>query len=254
MNPIAKVNFYDNSSTYIGKSLIEMFSEDDKHQYLLNSILRGFDLGCNPNHLTMSYYEGMRYPKDLDDNIESLLRRDAVIATDLENYNSTYFLSVGMEYRLGNATSAGKFYVFRAPAGTKKFTVVYSEDLESEITLETKLKEDTYFFISSVNKNLSFGDGLISTREYMMTEDLQYILDGKYIPEYSKKSFFPTRVESSTMTNMVNGHYYSRSLGVEIYNRYYKAGEKAYVGSASFLCIKDGATTDFDNINHWIQL
>lgn len=151
-------------------------------QYYMNTYLREVDYGSNP-------YNMMQHPCDkvlsteMTENINALLSEEVVlpINIDLEGALPIY-------NGLLVPISAGEFYFLKVPYGT-----VNIDNGDINITISEAAKGDTYIFISSVNNDIQFGEGLLTTREYL--------INSEYVPKIEKEfilSILPPIKRSTT--------------------------------------------------------
>lgn len=271
MNNIDRIMFLSKGESILGHSVIKEFNADQT-QYFLETFVRNMDLGRNPNFINQSYYEGLRYNSNdfTDEEIDDLIDRELFIDSDIYSGETDRFVSVGMKYDLSDPSSAGIFYFFRVPYGTFKINAYYQSKLTATLILSTHALSDSMVMISSTNDDLVFGNGLITTRSDLIIKDESEINESGYIagfqdfyvkmnPCYKEEArHFNGKEQSNSASIHLLGtdKRYVKSRGTEVnqYIKTYRKGDIKSFSNASFKCLVDGATEDFDNIEHWIQL
>lgn len=275
-------------SEELGHALIREFSDQGTNQYLIEDFILGYDYGRNPNHLNKDYHEGLKYTEDFADQIDELINKETLLATDLYEPENYKFISIGMNFKISKANSPGNFYVFRIPYDTQIIEGYIDGEKQTSISLEEPSKSDAYVMISSTNQKLIFGEGLITTRSYLISKDLTELFSGGYIANFNEsfttpllnsnddsyKDFqvinddqfadfqtdeeedFQVKGEQGTIVNLVNNRLYPRSIGGERnqFTKIYMKGAIEKIEGCEFLCLEDGATDDFDNPKYWVQI
>jgi len=214
-------------------------------QYYINTYARGINIGSNPYDMMRSPYDRLSM-EQIDENLNSVLTEGLGVPTDTDTNEVQSNIYNGLNCSLTN----GEFYFLRVPFQTKRIT---NEVID--ITLPLATKGETYIFISSIKNDINFGEGLITTREYLLNNTYVSKVEGRRIldllppykiqghPRYMEEMYLPG--SGRRLLSLF------RMQSVKTQGKMFKKGNiftrNDLQGTNRYMCIQDTWISDVDN-------